>query len=166
MSFEDDELEPEEYFEMITIMPKRKVKMVAHLEDQDGSKILLSTIAEKMKDHINKHMKSSENSPINSQLFPLINQMMISAVPRHVNISTAAFLFTARESRYALSMFGLQIALLMRYIDQNKLKVVCTEHKISQEQVDEYLAKEEEASLSLHSAVMGKAEAPNDHEIN
>jgi len=148
-----EELEPEDFFEMVTIMPKRKIKISAYLEDKDGERISLTTVSKNLNKYINKHMTNGENTPVNSQLFPLINQMMISSVPRSVGVAVSGFLFTAQSSRYALSMFGLNIALLMQYIHKHELKIVTEETPISEKQLEEYLAREEEAGIRLADAI-------------
>lgn len=158
---EEDELAPEDVFQMVTIMPKRKIKMTAHLEDKDGQKITLATIATNLKNYIDGHMENVEDTPVNTQLFPLINQMMVSAIPRHVGLQLSSFLFAARGSRQAISVFGLQIALLMRYIQQHELKIVTEQVKISDKELEDYLSKEAEANSRLRNAIMGEDDDPS-----
>ena len=149
-------LDPEEVFSMVTIFPKRGIKVVAHLEDKEGNKIYLKDIAQKLTTYINTQLESNENNPVNTQLFPLINQMMIQTVPRFIGLNASAMLFTSRSPRYALSTFGLQIALLIRYISQHELKIVTEEVSISKYEVEEYFRKEKEAEDKFLQAMTGK----------
>jgi len=157
----DGELQPEDVFEMVTIIPKRKIKLSAYLEDKDGERIPVSRVAENLTKYVEKHMKDEENTPVNSQLFPMINSMMTSAVPRLMGMGPSMFLLMASTSRIALSYFGLTVALFMRYIQQHDLKIVTEETKISDKQIEKYYEQEAEADRRFREA-MGFADEPGE----
>jgi hypothetical protein len=161
MSYEDElkdfmmeeGFKPEEAFSMVTLMPKRKIKVSAYLEDQEGERVLLGDIAEDLVRYIKEHMTADESSPINSQFFPLINQFMISIVPRVVGLQVTEFMFTASALRSAMSMFGLSVALLMQYIQQHNLKIVTEEEAITEEELEDFMERGQKAESALAKAL-------------
>lgn len=175
MSIEDDfeqfmeneeGITPEQVFKMVTILPKEKVRITAHLEDEEGEKIELATLAKKLTEYVQDHLTKQEATPVNRQLFPLINQWMISCVPRSMGMQLSAILLTAKESRYALSDFGLCVSLMMQYIKQHNLKIVTEETPITEMEYQEYLRKEEEATQRLSLALTGAISEPEPEESN
>lgn len=176
MSMDDDlkefleeqnkQLKPEEYLKMVTIMKERKVKMIAYLEDPDGDRIELATVAEQLTTYINKHMEDKENNAINTQLYPLVNQMMASSVPRALGMEISVFLLTAETTRTGMSYFGLYIALLMRYITQHNLKIVTEETPLSDFEYHEYMNKQQENEKLFMKNFMGVEDDDDDPKNN
>lgn len=166
MSDNFEEIDPEEYFSMITIFPKKGIKVSAYLQDKEGNKILLKDLATKLRAYIDEHMTNEESTPVNSQLFPLINQMIPFVVPQAVGFGAAAFLLTARSSRYAISTFGLHVSLLMRYINQHNLKIITEEITISKDEIDLYLKNERLAEAKLMGAMSGEVVDDSKETIN
>ena len=162
-NFMDEEgFEPEEAFAMVTLMPKRKLKVTAYLENEEGEKVSLAELAEDVTRYIKEHMTMDETTAINSQFFPLINQFMISVVPRVTDLKVTEFMFTAGALRHTLSFFGLSVALLMQYIQQHKLKIVTEEETITEEELEEYLEKGRRAEESLAKALGVTIDNPED----
>jgi len=155
---DDGQLTPEKAFSLVTLMPKRRIKLTAYLEDKDGERIDLATVAENVTKYVNKEMKDMENNPINSQLYPLFNQYMISAVGRQVGLTQAAFLMSAEVSKTALSLFGLSSCLLTRYINQHELTVVTEETPVTEQEIKNYFEKQDQANESFRKAVFGDEE--------
>lgn len=160
MSYEDEvqdflksqERKPEDIFSMVTIMPKRKIKVVAHLEDKDGEAVLVSDIAENLVEFINSEMKTIESTPVNSQMFPMAASFMVSIVPRFIGIPVAGLMFEANAFRHGVLTFGLASMLLMQYIQQHELKIVTTTTELSDEEVDAYVERGREADRKLKEA--------------
>ena len=158
----EQEITPEEAFSMVTIIPKKKVKLTAYLEDKDGERILLATVATNLNKYIRKHLKSKENTPVNSQLLPLINQYMVSSIGRHIGLRSAGLLLSAEMPKYAISTFGLDVALLMRYIQQHSLKIITEETPVTQIEIDKYLSMQDEANEKMLQAMMGGSDGSDD----
>lgn len=141
----NENLEPEEIFEMATVLPSKGIKVVAHLEDEEGEIITIKEISKELASFINDQMTTEEMTPINSQLFPVCGQFMTSLVPRLVGIQTSMVLFAAGSFRQALLDLSLGSLLLMQYIEQHKLKIVTETIPLSQYEMDEYFRRSEEA---------------------
>jgi hypothetical protein len=150
---EQEGLTPETAFSMVTLMPKRKLKITAYLEDEEGEKVSLADLAQDVVRYIEEHMTDSESTAINSQFFPLINQFMTSVVPRATDLRVAEFMFTAGAIRHALSYFGLAVALLMQYISQHNLKIVTEEEAVTDEEMEDYLERSRNAERALARAL-------------
>ncbi len=177
MSLEDDyadflskdEPAPEQVFNMTTIVPKRRIRVTAHLEDKDGEKVLISEIAENLVKYVNDNMKELDNNPVNAQMFPLCASFMTSIVPRFVGLKQAYILFEARSFREALLSLSLSSVLFMQYIEQHGLKIVTETTEISQEEVEEYLRRSDEADQRLQDTFkelidkLGSSDEPEDN---
>lgn len=170
MSYEDElkafmkeeGMDPEAAFSMVTLMPKKKLKISAFLEDDDGDRISLSDLAEDVVRYIEENMGDEESSMINSQFFPLINKFMTLVVPRATDLRVAEFMFTAGALRHALSYFGMAVALMMQYISQHNLKIVTEEETITDQELEDYLEQSKKAEQALARALG----APGDgHEL-
>ena len=168
MSFEDEfqefmkreDLKPEDIFSMVTIMPKKKIKVTAYLEDKDGERILISEIAEQLVKYLQDQMTTEEPTAINSQMFPLCGQFMMSIVPRFVGMDLAHLMFQAGGFRQALLTLSLSSTLFMQYIQQHELKVVTETTALSDDEVENYLSKsrefDERIKQALHQAFDGE----------
>lgn len=165
---QDGDLKPEDVFSMVTIMPKRKIKVIAHLEDTEGEQILVADLAENLTKYINEQMQLQESTPVNSQLFPMAGQFMTSIVPRFVGLQVGSIMFEASGFRHALLTFGLASMLFMQYVQQHGLKIVTTTIDLSDEEVEAYLDRSREANRRLKEAlehafgVEGNEEDPED----
>lgn len=148
-----EEPKPEDIFSMVTIMPKKKIKVTAYLEDAEGDRILVSEIAESLVTFVNEQLKEQESTPVNSQLFPLCGQFMTSIVPRFVGLQIAGLMFEATAFRNALLTLSLSSTLFMQYIEQHKLKIVTEVTQLSDDEVNAYIARSEEFDRRLRSAL-------------
>lgn len=177
MSFEDDvkdflqkdQPKPEDIFSMVTIMPKRKMKVTVHLEDKDGDHVLIADLAENLTKFITDQIRLQESTAVNSPMFPMAGQLMTSIVPRFVGLNFAGLMFEASGFRHALLTFGLASMLFMQYIQQHELKIVTTSTELSDEEVQSYLNRSAEAEQRLKSALeealgmeLGNDEDPED----
>lgn len=147
-----DEPKPEDIFSMVTIMPKKKIKVTAYLEDKDGEKLLTSEVAENLVEYVVDQMHNDSNTPVNSQLFPLCGQFMTSIVPRFVGLDTASILFQASGFRDALLYLSLSSVLFMQYIEQHGLKIVTEVTTLSDEEVTAYVNRSQEADERMRRA--------------
>lgn len=144
---------PEEIFSMVTIMPKKKIKVTAYLEDEEGDKILISEIAENLVNFVNEQLGDEENTAVNSQLFPLCGQFMTSIVPRFMGFQLSSLMFEASGFRQALLTLTLSSTLFMQYIEQHKLKIVTEVTQLSDQEVEAYLSRSEEFDRRLRNAI-------------
>jgi hypothetical protein len=161
MSYEDElqdfltkeEPKPEDIFSMVTIMPKKKIKVTAYLEDEEGDRILVSDIAESLVNYVNDQLREQESTPVNSQLFPLCGQFMTSIVPRFVGLQISSLMFEATAFRQALLTLSLSSTLFMQYIEQHKLKIVTEVTQLSDDEVNAYIERSEEFDRRLRDAL-------------
>lgn len=164
MSYEDElrdwmeqegmgEYDPEDVFSLVTIMPERRIKVTAYLEDKDGNRVSLKDMGVQVLDYIHKHLKNRDATAVNSQIFPLVSQFMVSIVPRATGFSVADFMFTAPALREGLTKFGLSAFFLSQYIQQHKLKIVTEEEELSEEQIQDYYRRAREAEDKLRRAL-------------
>lgn len=162
MSLEDDykdfmereeKLTPEDVFSMVTIMPKRKIKVTAHLEDKDGEIILVKDIADDLVKFINGEMQQTDSTAVNSQLFPMAGQFMTSIVPRFIGIPVAGVMFESGTMRHGILTFGLASMLLMQYIQQHELKIVTTVTDLSDDEIEDYIRRSRESEERLKRAI-------------
>ena len=149
----EEEVEPEEIFQMCTIMPRLKMKVTAHLEDPEGNVTTIKEVAKGLVEFIDNQMTTQEANPINSQLFPACGQFMTSLVPRFVGMNVAALLFQAPSFRDGMLFLSLGSVLLTQYIDQHKLKIVTSQEELTEEQVEEYLSRSVQAEQSIRNAL-------------
>lgn len=161
-----EEPKPEDVFSMVTILPKKKIKVVAYLEDTDGDRILLSEIAESLVDYVNEQFKAEENTPVNSQLFPLCGQFMTSIVPRFVGFRLAGLMFEAGGFRDALLTLSLSSTLLMQYIEQHNLKIVTEIVQLTDDEVQSYVQRSREFDDRLRQALNSAFGDDNESEEN
>jgi hypothetical protein len=144
---------------MVTIMPKKKIKVTAYLEDKEGERILVAEIAENLVKFVQEQMTQEEATPVNSQMFPLCGQFMMSIVPRFVGMDLAHLMFQAGGFRQALLTLSLSSTLFMQYIQQHELKVITETTDLSDEEVDNYMEKsrefDERIKTALHNAFDG-----------
>ena len=160
MSLNDDyddfmrknEPKPEDCFSMQTYMPKRKIKIVAHLEDKEGQVVDVADLAEDLVKFIQEQMKTQESTPVNSQMFPMVGQFMTSIVPRFMGLNFAALMFEASSTRQTLLTFGLASMLFMQYVQQHELKIVTTTSDLSDQELEEYYQRSEAAEKRIQSA--------------
>lgn len=160
MSFEDEfqdfltkeEPKPEDVFSMVTIMPKKKIRVTAYLEDEEGDRILVSDIAESLVSFVNEQLMSEDSTPVNSQLFPLCAQFMTSLVPRFIGMQIAGLMFEATAFRQALLTLSLSSTLFMQYIEQHKLKIVTEVTELSDEEIAACISRSEEYDRRLREA--------------
>lgn len=172
MSFEDefenfmqsDEPKPEDVFSMVTIMPKKKIKVTAYLEDKEGDRVLVSEIAESLTSFVNEQMRLDEATPINSQMFPLCGQFMMSIVPRFVGMHLAHLMFQAGGFRQALLTLSLSSTLFMQYIQQHELKVITETTELSDYEVENYLSKSREFDEKIHRALTDAFGGPEEEQ--
>lgn len=143
------DLDPEQAFRMITIMPKNRIKVLAYLEDQDGDRITFKEIADELVDFVEENMTDPTPNQINAQMFPLTTQFMSSVVPKFVGNNIAAFLFAAPQFAKALSMLSLSTALLMQYIQQHNLKIVTETETLTDEELQLFTSNQEKASKAF-----------------
>lgn len=148
-----DQYDPEDVFTLVTIMPERRIKVTAYLEDKDGNRVSLKDMGVQVLDYINRHLKDRSATPVNSQIFPLISQFMVSIVPRATDFPVADFMFTAPALREGLIKFGFSTFLLAQYLQQHKLKIVTEEEELSEEQIEEYYRRAREAEDKLRRAL-------------
>jgi hypothetical protein len=153
MTLFQDEMKPEDVFSMVTILPKKKIKVTAYLEDQDGDRVLVSEVAENLVKYIDEHMEAdAAMSPVNSQLFPLCGSFMTSLVPRFVGMQAAYVLFQASIFRRALLMLSLGSTLFMQFIDQHKLKIVTETTELSDYEIESYLSRSKDFDEKINDA--------------
>jgi hypothetical protein len=134
--FDANDMDPEEVFKLITVMPRHKIRVMTYLEDDAGDRITLKELAVELVDFINKNMEDPEKNVINAQLFPLTAQFMGSLVPRFVGIQASTVLFGASSFRRALTMTALGTALLMQYIQQHGLKIVTETETVTDQEIE------------------------------
>lgn len=140
---------PEDYFSMVTVMPKKKIKVVAYLEDEDGDRVTIADIAENLVEFITSHMTNEESTDINSQIMPLCGSFITSIIPRFVGFRPASFMFSASIFKDALLYLSMSSVLFIQYIEQNKLKIVTETFALSQEEIDIFLKKGAESEAKL-----------------
>jgi hypothetical protein len=170
MSFEDElqdfltsqDLKPEDVFSMVTIMPKKKIKVTAYLEDKDGDRILVSEIAENLVNFVNEQLRVEETTPVNYQLFPLCGQFMTSIVPRFIGLELANVMFEANTFRQALLTLSLSSVLFMQYIEQHELKIITEVVQLSDEEVTNYFERSQESDRRLRNLLQGLLDNDNE----
>lgn len=151
--FGDQEGTPEDIFSLVTAIPKRKIKVKAHLQDADGDKIETAKIATELVDFVNREMSKPENNNINTQVFPLITQLMVSYIPRVVGLDYAKVVFAAPALRNTFIHMGMASFLMLQYIKQNNLKIVTIEEEITEQELERMHAHEEEVQSALDRAI-------------
>lgn len=144
MSLEDDfqdflareEPRPEDVFTMVTFLPHMKKRITCHLEDESGEKILTSEVAESLVQYVDAQLKmKDEPNDINSKIFPLAAQFIVSIVPRFIGIQNASILITSSVFRDALTTLSVSSMLLMQYINQHNLKIITETTDVSEEEI-------------------------------
>lgn len=159
-----DEPKPEDIFSMVTILPKKKIKVTAYLEDKDGDRILIADIAENLVKYVNDQLTETETTPVNSQLFPLCGQFMTSLVPRFMGLRSASVLLQAQTFRHALLTLSLSSALFIQYIEQHELKIITEVAPISDDEIEHYLRISSEMDDRLQEALAAAFGGIDDNE--
>ncbi len=156
------ELTPEEIFNLATVMPQKRIKVQASLQDEDDDEITIAEVCENLVEYISDELSKTDSTVINSELFPLCAQFVTSLVPRFVGLRTAAILFQSNQFRTALVTLALGSVLFSRYIDQKKLKVVSEVTPISEEELDQWISASNDADQMIDQAfnnIFGKGKS-------
>lgn len=146
---------PEDIFKVVTVMPERKLKITCYLVDKDGDRVEIADIADDLVKYIHEKMSVQENNDVNTQVFPLIGQLMASYTPRAVGMKPAAFLLAAPSIRNALIDLGMASFLMLQYIKQMGLKIVTNEEEISDQEMALYFKNGEKAEDFLKKSFDG-----------
>ena len=144
---------PEDVFGILTYMLKKKIQIAAYLEDEEGTKIEFKEIGEDLLNYIYENLNDEEENVIVDQLYPAIAQFMISVVPRTAGYHASAFMMEVPAVRDALIKFGLANQLLMKYLEQHKLKIVTETTPMSEAKVEEILARNKAHEEALARAM-------------
>ncbi len=143
------ELSPEEIFKLVTVLPERLMRVKAHLVDKDRQRIETAEIAQDLVNYIHEQMKKPENNAVNTQIFPLMAQLMVSFVSRSVGIDVAAVFFMAPAMKIALIEMAMAAFLFMQYVRQHQLKIVTEEEEITSQDLSLIRSREVEGQRKL-----------------
>ncbi len=148
-----DNISPEDVFSLVTIIPGRKMRVKAHLIDKDGEKIELSEIAQDLVKYTAEKMKDEENNQVNTQVFPLMAQLMVSYIPRVVGLGGADLLFGAPIMRGSLINMAMAAFLMLQYIRQHNLKIVTEEEEITDLELEALRQRDQDGAAALDNAL-------------
>ena len=142
---------------MDTINRVAKTKTIYSLIDAEGNKINLVEIADTLSEYINKHLNDSENeTPVNSQMFPLFNNFYALLLGRRMSFPNAILLVSSPMTNHAMSQIALGSALLMRYMDKNKLKIVSETIALTDKEIEmlDQMQKSQKDNLSKLDSIL------------
>lgn len=151
-----NDIDPEEIFKMVSVLPKKGVKVEAHLEDEDGEKITIGQICKELTEYVTENLKDEEDNPINTQLFPLSTNLIVNIVPRFTGVEVAAFLMSTTLFRSALSTLSLSSFLFNQYIVQHKLKIVSVSTPMDPTELAKFSSESAAADKKLIEFITGE----------
>ena len=160
-----NDMNPEDIFKMVAVLPKKGVKVIAHLEDEEGEKITVNQICKALTEYVTTNLKDDEDNIINTQLFPLSSDLICNIVPRFAGVEVAAFLMSTTMFRQALITLCLSSILFNQYITQNKLKIVSTSIDISAEEIESFKQHSFEADRKIAEFLAGDQDDIDDEDI-
>lgn len=149
----------EEMFSAAVILKKEKKKITVHLEDGEGNTLQLKEISRNFHKFLTDKLSfqddidlSTADNKIANSVFPLMNQLAATAMPRIAGPQVASLMFMAPDLRAALVTYGMMVFLLNQYINQNKLKIVKTMVDITDEELEKYMQSQRETEERLQKA--------------
>lgn len=158
--YEDpDQLTPEEVFAMVTLNRVKKCKVHVELRDENGDTVSLPNTISSLLDYINDKMKvdGHESNQFVDQIFPLMSQSIVSGLGRMLGIHQTAFMITNDATKTGILYMMCVAFLLLKFVQNNNLKIHTYEEPISDEEL-ESIERKAEANKAITMGAMAGME--------
>ena len=145
----------DELFRVITIDRQRNMRMEIELCDENGDTIPIKETAEKITEYVNDKLKDQEKNSCSQQIFPLMANAMVVSLCKLLGHPTTALMLTQDHIRYSFIEMMMIGFYLLKFIQQNNIKIHTTEEPISQEDIDMYERINRASSVATMAASVG-----------
>lgn len=155
--YEDqEEITPEDVFQMTTINRLKKTKLTVELRDDEDDVILIPEIVDELINYMkDKLQNGEETSQFTGQIMPLMSQSLVSGLGRLLGIRTTGALLHNEVIRYSLVHMMSMSMLLLKFIQDKDLKIFTYEEEATQEELDIIEEKFERTKVEAVEAITG-----------
>jgi len=153
---DEDSLEPEDIFKMVTINKVRKKRTYIEIEDPDGSKIELKDIIIELLDYLKDKLSDNDSNQMTEQILPLMAQSVASGLSRIVGIKQTAFYLAQPEMRMAIIHMMTLSLYLLKFIQKEDLTINTYEEDVSDEEIAELERKTNISSTVTLATLAGE----------
>lgn len=153
---EREEVTPEDVFKMTTINRRKKTKLTVELRDDEDDIVLIPEVVEELINYMKDKLKDGEKtSQFTGQIMPLMSQALVSGLGRLLGIRPTGALLFNEIIRYSLVQMMSMSMLLLKFIQDKKLKIFTYEEECSQEELDAIEQKFERTRVDALEEITG-----------
>lgn len=152
---DENHMTPEEMFTMVTLNHFRKVKVNVELRDNNDDVISLPDTIQGILDFIKDKVKDEEGNQFVDQILPLMSQSVVSGLGRMLGIRSTAFMLSQEDTKMGILYMMCVAFLLLKFVQNNELKIHTYEEPVSDEEIEQLLHKSEVNRIATIGALAG-----------
>jgi hypothetical protein len=145
----------EDLFRVVMIDKIRKVKLTIKLKDKDGDEIPIVELVEKLTEYVGDKLADEGESETRQQIFPLMAQAVVAGLMKLLGHSHAAFTLSQETTRYSLIHMMAVAFYLLKWVQQNGVKIYTTEEPVSEEDIDTMVRISKAGDMATQFAALG-----------
>lgn len=160
--FDDDreevKMKVEDFFNIVTIDKKRKKRITIRLEDADGDEVPIKEAVEKLTDYVIEkasNQDDDDNNHVINKLAPLVGHALVCGLPKVIGDNLTIMMLSMEHYRHSMSMMMLLSFVLIKWVQDKKLKIVTMEEDISDEDLEKQEKIHKANSAAMISAMLG-----------
>ena len=144
---------------MCLINKKENVRISVELRNPEGEVTDLSKITKQLAGMVKIQLNEEGNfdGPVYNQILPLVGESMMIALPELMGEVAAGIYIADQNTRYAIMYMGAIGFLLLKYIQQHKLKIFSIQEEITDEEINQLDQKQELTSMMIGAVSYGIA---------
>lgn len=155
MSEENKFLSPADVYRVVTVDKKRGVKISVNLKDDDGDEVSIAEVSEKITEWIVDQMKTGEDRTAVNKVIPLVSNVTALSMSRLVGESNMPLFLSSNLMRHVIVTMTCTGFYLLKFMQQNKLKLYHTEEPVSQEEIEQMERIDDAGSALTKAAFFG-----------
>lgn len=146
----------EDIFQVSTINKNRKVAITASLKDENGNVIEIKEVIEKLLQYMEDNLSTdAKNNGLLDQILPVMAAVVGNAIPKLAGPELSASLFSHPGLRHTITCLPILGFLLLKFIQQHKLKIYTVETNLSNEELQRVQDMDTIASASIRAILAG-----------
>jgi hypothetical protein len=150
-----DSITPEEVFTMVTLNKIRKVTVKVELRDESDDVVSLPDTIEGILNYIKEKTDDEENNQLTEQILPLISQSVVSGLGRMLGIRQTALMLAHDITKYGIINMMCVSLLLLKFVQNNNLKIYTYEEPVSDEEIEEIERKSRASGAAMIGMMTG-----------
>lgn len=158
----DDEpkesIKVEDFFNIVTIDKKRKKRITIRLEDVDGDEVPIKEAVENLTEYVidkASNKDDDENNHVINKLAPLVGHALVCGLPKVIGDRLTIMMLSMEHYRHSMSMMMLLSFVLIKWVQDKKLKIITMEEDISDEDLEKQEKLHKANSAAMISAMLG-----------